>query len=1600
MSSRRTRRTNAGQRSGASKRQQALERMAALKAGTSSIAGAYELEEEEDVYEQVDEATYNAIVAARQADDEFIEDDLGDGGYRESGLEVFDVMEEEVQGEAPLRRARKDAAPKSGLERAMETSARRREAAPKRRIAKAFLTAQKSAAARAGTRKTTVTTTAEDDDEFEAMLNSLGGTGAGAAATGRLGAAASAAPMVDPLLASRVDTAAALGSVSKLGSTRFAADPLTASRLTAASGYGYGDVDYDAVLPPVSKSRPPVVDDDGGFADDDGTADMELEAPSTPPRASQDEPLTEAAANTPERSPKKRRTATATDTANAVSPEPIDAGEVLPVAPERSSNVAVRSSKPKLKKRRKRAPEPNAAALGSEDPLAGNAAGPQYVGQSLAGSGGNDWWSVCSRDDERAPATGQEPVPGAAAPMAIGASANAVPRRPDGTVLFYYLDAFEEKYKRPGTVYLVGKVAAPGSNKYASVCVTVPGIQRRLYVLPRAKKLSPAGIPTDEDVTIADVYSEIHAMLKARGVSSFASKPSEMKYAFEEPDIPAEATYLEVMYSAALANLDDVAMTGGATFSRIFGTSTSAMEAFIMRKRLMGPSWLLLSADAVDSGARVSWCKHEVTVAGPSLVSIPGNDIALPPALPPLKVMSISLKTILNPNAHANEILMASCIVHQGVNMESATPNPEAGMNHFSAVRPLSGNAIMTPASGVARFTDFVRAKAPQVEVCSSERALLNYLLAKIHVIDPDVLVGHNIVGFDIDVLLHRFKACNISAWSKIGRFRRKHMPKLQAGPGGAGNSSSSERAAAAGRLLCDTWLGSKDLVREANYTLAHLSNKMLGITRTPIDMSTLPSYYATNETLLDLIRHTENDAYLAVKLMFHLMMIPLTKQLTALAGNLWSQTLNGGRSLRNEYLLCHEFHNLGYVLPDKFWATAGSGARGSGSGGASRKKGPRRKKAAYAGGLVLEPKRGFYDKFILLLDFNSLYPSIIQEYNLCFTTVERVKLTAVDAAIAENLIAGAGDGTEADDMALAESLEASSADGLGASGARVPDSSVSEGVLPRLIKTLVERRSQVKALLKSATDPLLRTQYDIRQKALKLTANSMYGCLGFTFSRFYCKPVASLITSLGREILQNTVDIAESQLNLEVVYGDTDSIMVNTGSTNLDDVRAIGKQVMHEVNKRYKLLELDIDGIFQSLLLLKKKKYAALMLVERDGVLTTVKESKGLDLVRRDWCELSKDAGNFVLDRILSGSARDELVDTIHEFLRNLSEEVRAGQIPLGKFIITKGLTKDPMDYADSKSQPHVQVALRMRQQNKPARRGDYIQYVIVKGASKSVAERAFSPDEVLRANGELELDVEWYLAQQVHPPVSRLCEPIEGTDPGQIADCLGLDSSRFNRVFYSEGADDLFQAAAAASDAVKYKDCQRLLVPCRTCKASHPFTGPFAVNDGIITSGLRCPGTLPADDASAGATRPCTGVFDRAAIDNAITRQLRTLLKSYYAAWYVCDDESCSNRTRQVSLRGHGLQCLVPICTGTMHPEVPSKTVYLQLLYLQSLFDVDHALDQFGDDDEDKALARRVLSPEETDLLASVLTKVQGELGKCAYYFVDGKAIFSICA
>lgn len=307
------------------------------------------------------------------------------------------------------------------------------------------------------------------------------------------------------------------------------------------------------------------------------------------------------------------------------------------------------------------------------------------------------------------------------------------------------------------------------------------------------------------------------------------------------------------------------------------------------------------------------------------------------------------------------------------------------------------------------------------------------------------------------------------------------------------------------------------------------------------------------------------------------------------------------------------------------------------------------------------------------MLDFNSLYPSIIQEYNLCFTTVERPAIplknylyapakakgkTAKKRVIETEEQKKGGNVQQDEDEALQERLQ------------QIPDlpqirDEKQWGILPRVIKHLVDCRKEVKNQLKYEKNKSNREALDIKQKAFKLVANSMYGCLGFKQSRFYAQGIAALITKQGRSILENSVSVVEGE-NFEVIYGDTDSLMIYPKKPTILEIVAVGERIKLLVNKKYRKLVIDIDGLFKNMLLLKKKKYAALKLENLPDFFTCENkeafqpkwytEMKGLDLVRRDWSDISRNTGKEVLNIILKGGEESELLKNIHDRLTRLS--------------------------------------------------------------------------------------------------------------------------------------------------------------------------------------------------------------------------------------------------------------------------------------------------------------------------------------------------------
>ncbi|XP_070462355.1 DNA polymerase alpha catalytic subunit isoform X9 [Equus przewalskii] len=1036
---------------------------------------------------------------------------------------------------------------------------------------------------------------------------------------------------------------------------------------------------------------------------------------------------------------------------------------------------------------------------------------------------------------------------------------------------FYWLDAYEDQYNQPGVVFLFGKVWIELAETYVSCCVMVKNIERTLYFLPCETKIDlNTGKETGTPVTMKDVYDEFDEKIATKyKIMKFKSKIVEKNYAFEIPDVPEKSEYLEVRYSAELPQLPQDLK--GETFSHVFGTNTSSLELFLMNRKIKGPCWLEVKNPQLLNQP-ISWCKVEAMVSKPDLVNVI-KDVSPPP----LVVMSFSMKTMQSAKTHQNEIIAMAALVHHSFALDKAPPQPPF-QSHFCVVS--KPKDCIFPHS----FLEDIKEKNVKVEVAATERTLLGFFLAKVHKIDPDVIVGHNIYGFELEVLLQRINVCKVPHWSKIGRLKRSNMPKL------GGRSGFGERNATCGRMICDVEISAKELIRCKSYHLSELVQQILKTERIVIPMENVQNMYSESSHLLYLLEHTWKDARFILQIMCELNVLPLALQITNIAGNIMSRTLMGGRSERNEFLLLHAFYENNYIVPDKQIFRKPQqklGDEDEDIDGDTNKYKKGRKKAAYAGGLVLDPKVGFYDKFILLLDFNSLYPSIIQEFNICFTTVQRV----------------------------ASEAQRVTEDGEQEQIPELPDPSLEMGILPREIRKLVERRKQVKQLMK---------QQDLNP-------------------------------DLVLQILMHTKEMVQ-KMNLEVIYGDTDSIMINTNSTNLEEVFKLGNKVKSEVNRLYKLLEIDIDGVFKSLLLLKKKKYAALVVEPTsDGNYFTKQELKGLDIVRRDWCDLAKDTGNFVIGQILSDQSRDTIVENIQKRLIEIGENVLNGSVPVSQFEINKALTKDPQDYPDKKSLPHVHVALWINSQGgRKVKAGDTVSYVICQdGSNLTASQRAYAPEQ-LQKQDNLTIDTQYYLAQQIHPVVARICEPIDGIDAVLIATWLGLDPTQFRVHHYhkDEENDALLGGPAQLTDEEKYRDCERFKCPCPTCGTENIYDSVFDGSGKDMEPSLyRCSNI----DCKAS---PLTFMVQ---LSNKLIMDIRRCIKKYYEGWLICEEPTCRNRTRHLPLQFSRNGPLCQVCMkAVLRPEYSDKSLYTQLCFYRYIFDVDCALEKLITDHEKGTLGR----------------------------------------
>ncbi len=362
------------------------------------------------------------------------------------------------------------------------------------------------------------------------------------------------------------------------------------------------------------------------------------------------------------------------------------------------------------------------------------------------------------------------------------------------------------------------------------------------------------------------------------------------------------------------------------------------------------------------------------------------------------------------------------------------------------------------------------------------------------------------------------------------------------------------------------------------------------------------------------------------------------------------------------------------------------------------------------------------------------------------------------------------------------------------------------------------------------------------------------------------------------------------------------------------------------------------------------------------------------------------------MLDQILSGDATETVVENIHEFLRGLGEDVRQSRLPLDAFIIHKRLGKNPEEYPSSNSLPHVQVALRMKSKGISARAGDVIPYVFCKldGDSAPVksaqADRAFHPDDLRRSGSTMAIDFEYYLSLQVLPPIERLCDSIEGTEKARLAECLGLDASKYASI--SKGGAEEEAAAfrplqSQTSPEERFKDCERLHFFCPTCGNTLLFDGIVSSQQSKVLAGdnLRCP------------SASCRARVSLPSLVLQLQEKIVEHIARYYAGWVNCTDSGCRLRSRMTGV--YARRCLATRCGGQTVQEYSDGALYTQLTYYAYLFDLE--AQRSSPQASKNAQLMTQASTSSKQLLAALSHVVQTYLEKSGRKFVDLSSLFA---
>ncbi|KAG7917801.1 hypothetical protein KL927_002544 [Ogataea polymorpha] len=619
------------------------------------------------------------------------------------------------------------------------------------------------------------------------------------------------------------------------------------------------------------------------------------------------------------------------------------------------------------------------------------------------------------------------------------------------------------------------------------------------------------------------------------------------------------------------------------------------------------------------------------------------------------------------------------------------------------------------------------------VQTFSSEVDMVRELVSLVELVDPDILSGYEIHSASWGYLLERFRQVHkMDLAVRLSRVAAKQLNKMNDRWG----FTHASGIKITGRHMLNLWRPLRKELSINRYSLENVVWHTLHIKIPHYEHKTLTQWFLSNNpgNLNNLVEYYMSRLHWQMKLINKMEIIERMVEESRFLGIDYYSVFYRGSQFKVESLLVRlaKAENFILISPSK--------------------KQVFKQDPLQVIPLILEPESSFYKSPLLVLDFQSLYPSLVIAHNLCYSTLlgrlqgYDPKKTQTIGITSWKLPPGL--------LKLFEKHITVTPNGL-----MFLNPNVRKSLLAKMLSEILDARILVKDTMNGLKDDSeLYKLYNNRQLALKLIANVTYGYASATYSgRMPNSAIADAIVSAARQTLHSAISEIDKneKWGAKVVYGDTDSLFVYLPGKSKADAFKLGREISNHITSlNPSPVRLKFEKVYFPCVLISKKRYAGYS-YEHEDQETPKFDAKGIETVRRDGVPAQQKMVEKSLRLLFETKDLTKVKQYVNlQFLKimqnkaNLQDFLFAKEIRLGTY-------KNPTSIPPGARITMKKVAQDHRSEPQYRER---VFYMVAKGyKDQLLRDRCMAPRDFL-ANGNLELDAFYYITKVLIPPLQRI--------------------------------------------------------------------------------------------------------------------------------------------------------------------------------------------------------------------------------------------------